>query len=360
MKSKKEIVLFGLHMGLGGAERVFSELALEWVNMGIKVSIIQARPSMEVINYKLDERINLYDLKDTYKIFRRIRQTIDLITVLRKKQEAILIVFMPQTKLLTAMASVFINNRIVFSERNDPARSPSNKIYRLIRNFTYEVADICIFQTNDAKNYFSRRIQMKSVIIKNPINPVLPIPNFRDRKKIVVTACRLENQKNLPLLIDAFSSFVSEYPDYTLRIYGSGSLEDYIHYYIIGRNLQGKAKLMGFSSNIYEEIKDCSIYVSSSDYEGISNSMLEAMALGIPTVCTDCPCGGARETIKNGENGILVPVRDAGALCDAMKKIASDEQFARHISQNATKIREILAINKIAAEWIDVIYKERY
>ena len=62
------------------------------------------------------------------------------------------------------------------------------------------------------------------------------------------------------------------------------------------------------------------VYVSSSDFEGMSNTMLEAMAMGVPTIATDCPIGGAKTVIKNGENGILTPVGNE-------KKIALNHSF---------------------------------
>ena len=93
------------------------------------------------------------------------------------------------------------------------------------------------------------------------------------------------------------------------------------------------------------------MFVSSSDYEGLSNSMLEAMAIGLPTICTDCPCGGARMVIKNGKNGLLVPVRDRASMKDAMKRIAESDVFSCSLSKQASKVREELSIEKIAELW---------
>ena len=97
------------------------------------------------------------------------------------------------------------------------------------------------------------------------------------------------------------------------------------------------------------------IFVSSSDYEGISNSMLEALGMGVPTICTDCPIGGAREMISDGENGILVPVGDDNTLYLAMKKIIENPDFANKISNNAVRIRDQYPVRKIAEEWLKYI-----
>ena len=97
------------------------------------------------------------------------------------------------------------------------------------------------------------------------------------------------------------------------------------------------------------------MYVSSSDYEGISNSMLEAMAIGMPVVCTDCPIGGAKATIKDGENGLLVPIKDADALYMGMKKVIEDKALADKLSHNAAKLRDELSLDKITDRWIELL-----
>ena len=97
------------------------------------------------------------------------------------------------------------------------------------------------------------------------------------------------------------------------------------------------------------------MFVSSSDYEGMSNSMLEAMAMGLPCVCTDCPAGGARAVIKDGENGLLTPVGDSHALYLAMKKIAENPGLANKLSQNSVKIRNKQSVDKIIKKWMELI-----
>ena len=93
------------------------------------------------------------------------------------------------------------------------------------------------------------------------------------------------------------------------------------------------------------------MFVLSSDYEGMPNALMEAMASGLPCVSTDCGGGGARFLIENGENGILVPQRDEDALAAAMEKILSDETLAAKLGENARKLQETLAPEKIYGEW---------
>ena len=141
------------------------------------------------------------------------------------------------------------------------------------------------------------------------------------------------------------------YDDYVLRIFGVGKIEHEIRDYIRKSNASEFINLEGFSRNIHNIIRDASMYVSSSNYEGISNSMLEALAIGLPCICTDCPIGGPRMYINSYENGILVPVKDKKYHLSAMVDIASDEELSEKLSVNAEKIRYKLLPESIFERW---------
>ena len=102
-----------------------------------------------------------------------------------------------------------------------------------------------------------------------------------------------------------------------------------------------------------QEIRDSAMFVLSSDYEGISNSMIEALAMGVPVISTDCPVGGSRAYIKNGISGILTPVGDKEALTKAMMKVADSPQFAEILSQNGAKIKETYSLSRIADRFLE-------
>ena len=163
--------------------------------------------------------------------------------------------------------------------------------------------------------------------------------------------CRLIPPKNIPLLIDSFKEFRKEYPEFSLHIYGEGPLRNELQSCIDDQGLLNYVILHPNEKKVLDTVKDASRFVSSSSYEGLSNSMLEAMAIGLPTICTDCPCGGAKMMIQDGVNGLLVPNEDKDALAQAMIKVAEDKSLAVKLSKNAVKIRETLSISKIAQLW---------
>lgn len=237
----------------------------------------------------------------------------------------------------------------IISERNDPNSEPSKKIYRKIRDVIYKSANTMVCQTTDASKYYAEIVR-KRVVIYNPITPNLPAYDGK-RDKRVVNFCRIDAQKNLPLLLAAFSEFHKEHDDYTLEIYGNGPLKNEIASYIKDNDMKSFVFLKDFCADIHEKIKSAAMFVSSSNFEGMSNSMLEAMGMGMPVVCTDCPIGGAHEVIRSGVNGILVPCKDKNSMVSAMKKIAEDEKFGDLIGDNAKEINFRLDRKTICEEW---------
>ncbi|MBR3780686.1 MAG: glycosyltransferase [Clostridia bacterium] len=222
-------------------------------------------------------------------------------------------------------------------------------------------AEDIVFQSPDAQKWYLENTPAKGTVIFNPIKPDLPEPYNGERKKRIVNFCRISAQKNLIMLVDAFAEFHEEFPEYKLDIIGdpvgndADGYIDSVKEHIKKLNCEDCIHIIPARKDIHDYIKDYSMFVSSSDYEGMSNSMLEAMAMGLPCVCTDCPAGGARAVIKDGENGLLTPVGDSHALYLAMKKIAENPELANKLSQNSVKIREEQSVDKIIKKWMELI-----
>ena len=354
---KKEIIIVTISLGNDGAERILTELARHWVHDGHHITVIQTSPNRYGNEYALEESIEQIEIHTTSsnKVIRFMQEIKELIKILKTRPNATCLSFLSASSFILAISSWFIKNRIVFSERNNPRKVPIGWHQQALRNFAFRFADALVFQTEDARSYFPKSVQNRGVIIPNPINGKLPPPIEGKREKTIVTACRLHPQKNLPMMINAFSMLADEFPAYKLVIYGQGVLEDELRAQIKSLNLENRILLPGFASNILEKVAPCSMFVSSSDFEGISNSMLEALGMGLPVVVTDCPVGGARMVIKSGENGILVPVGDTQAMYEAMRSVLKDPALAAKLSQNAIKVRDEFPLWKIAKRWLEVL-----
>ena len=248
------------------------------------------------------------------------------------------------------------NIKMVYSARNDPSRNYSI-ISRIMRWFVVRCADGIVFQTNQAKDFFSKSIREKSIVIPNPTyikKGEYKLPDVRDNK--IVTVGRLELQKNHKTLIEAFSKVKAVYPNMRLEIYGEGSQRQALEKLIRRLNLCDSVFLMGTCKDIFYKICDAKLFVLSSDFEGMPNALIEAMSLGIPSISTDCPCGGPGMLIKDGVNGYLVPVGDANLLAEKIVEFFElDNVKKKGFSLQCMRLLDTLEYDKIMKKWYQYI-----
>jgi len=346
------------NLSSGGAERVISILADSFIEHGVDVDILLLKERK--ISYSISEKVNIVYLdmdllscskitacKYMRKYFKKEKQ---------KHKKIVVIPFLDVCLKRTLIASLGLNIPVIASERNDPNQKGTSFIKKIKSNIPYILATHCIFQTTGARNYYCRIVRNKSDIIMNPLSMASDIQWKGQKSRRIISVGRLEPQKNQMLLINAFSHIHKEFPDYKLEIYGEGSLRKQLQSRINELNLEDAVYLCGCSSDIYSIMENALLFVLSSDYEGLSNALIEALSTGMPVISTDHQCGGAGMLIKNGANGMLIPVNDEYAMFNAMKRIIEDEEFALSIAENARKIRKVLSVEKISNKWLDIIY----
>ena len=338
-------------MGRGGAERVISILSGHYARQGHDVEICTILHSN--VEYKLDERIKITDLsrdsvglkKDLVPLLRRIRKHI------KSTSPDVVVSFMAQIALLVGISIKGLKVRHIVSERIDPSMVKRGKLYEAILHHVYATAERVVLQTKRAYNYFPRKVQKKSTIILNPISVKACASD--DKTKRIVTAGRLERQKNHKMLINAFDILKEKYPEHVLEIYGEGNLHAELEQYIKDKNLENRAFLKGNSPVIHEDIASADLFVLPSDFEGLSNALLEAMMMGLPVIST--ACSGSDETIIDGENGMLIPVGDETALICAMDRVLSDPALRQKISDGAKASAEQFKTENVIKQWDEVI-----
>ncbi len=363
MKQIRPIIFVTVSMGGGGTERVISILANHYCQKNIPVTILIIADNR--VAYNLDERIRIVNVSEATggSLVGRIKRVIGLRKYFKNSPEARIIAMGTVTAMFTLLAKMGLKRDVVISERNDPNRlnhKPISKLAKLLRNYLYRGAKAIVLQTEDVKDCFPKYLVKKSVVIPNPLSDELPDAYVNtNRKKTIITAGRLTEQKNHKLLIDSFFKFYENHSEYQLKIYGNGELEEELKSYVQKIGMSEQISICGFCDNLYAELQTNGIYVSSSNWEGISNSLIEALAFGIPTIATDCPVGGSRMFIRNMENGILIKTEDETALIEAMNKIADDKVFAERLSEKAIAIRTQLSAEKIADEWMQLFEKQK-
>jgi glycosyltransferase involved in cell wall biosynthesis len=241
----------------------------------------------------------------------------------------------------------------VVSERSAPNTNAIKNSTRILSHILMNYAVGFVFQTKEARDYYSKKIRERSTVIANPIDSQkIPIPFEGERDKRVVAVGRLIPAKNYPCLIDAFCIVHQTRPDYSLEIYGDGELRNSLAEYINKVNASSFIKLMGASNSVLADIRSASAYVLSSNLEGMPNALIEAMAMGLPCISTDCPSGGPRDLIENEKNGLLVKVNDINDLSDAIVTILNDKRIAKKFGEEAEYIRKKLDVSLVGNEWI--------
>ena len=154
-------------------------------------------------------------------------------------------------------------------------------------------------------------------------------------------------------MIEAFAEVHQRHPEYRLVIYGEGPERKLLEELVKRLGLQELCQLPGATNEVLEKIYSVSLFVLPSDFEGMPNALMEAMSLGLPCISTDCPCGGPRELIRDGENGLLVPVGDKAALVTAMEKLINDRDMALRMSKKALEIRNTHSMDAICKRWLE-------
>lgn len=347
----KRIAIVAHGLNDGGAERVAALLANKLFEKGNRVLFIAAYSSERI--YKLTDGIEYTYIKSgNYKITRFFTRTIAIDKAISEFQSDIVISFIFKEILKTSIKGKV---PIVYSLRIDPADATAKIGNRILCYYTYSRAKAIVFQTPRARDFFTLKIRKKGVVIGNPITSGLPFWDSQNHEKRIITACRLTEQKNLPMLIKGFAIFAKQFPDYSLWIYGRGPLKEQLLRIARDCNIEEKVHFPGYACNIHDIMAHSAIFALTSNFEGLSNSMLEALAIGVPTVCTDCPPGGASLYIKDRENGMLIPVGDEVELARRFVEIIKSPDGCLSISKAASEIRKVLDEDIIVSEWIRVI-----
>ncbi|MCM1125430.1 MAG: glycosyltransferase [Lachnospiraceae bacterium] len=357
-------ILFHLNsLEQGGAERVVSNLANQFVKENYEVIVATQWQGED--EFQLDSRVRRIHVGMTEQDAKknRIRKALLRIWYLRKciktENPDIVIAFAHKANYRALTAAIGLKIPVVISIRTDPKGHYDSLLDKIQIPLLFPRAAGCVFQTEGQREFFPQYLQQKSRIILNPVNDkYLNTPKVEVREKTVVQSGRLVDFKNQPMLLKAFLKVHEKHPDYDLKIYGPDSFDgtkEILEKIIKENHAERFIHLMGGSDELEKQLPKAAVYAFSSDWEGLPNALLEAMALGMPIVATDCPCGGPKTVIVDGENGLLVPIKDQNAMADGINRLIEDREFAERLGENARKISEKINSVSILAQWRDYI-----
>ena len=347
----------------GGAERVVTNLANRFAKEGYQVIIatewygeneFQIDPEVQRVHVGLREG----DEKKHHLIQFLLRVKY-LREFLKKEKPDILIPFARKALYRGLTAAYFMKIPVLISIRTDPVGHYDERSDKLQIPLLFPRADGCVFQTEGARDFFAPRLQDNSRIILNPIHDkYIGVPKPEKRTKTIVQSGRLVDFKNQPMLIRAFVKVHEKHPEYDLKIYGGDSFDgtkEILENLIQENNAQDYIHLMGASDSLERDMADAALFAFTSDWEGLPNALMEAMALGLPIVATDCPCGGPRTIMTNEVDGLLIPIKNEQALENGINRLIEDPVLAERLGTEARKIADKANGQAVFEQWREYI-----
>ena len=352
----KKIVFITNSISYGGAAKMLCFIAESIATIGHEVTIINLKNTGDKSGYirSIDKKINLKQVDSN----KRINQILDIYKISKEFKADTIVGFTSFPNIYAVIVGKMLHIPSIISERGDPSKTTGNsKIKDKIANWIINLSAGGVFQTEGAMQFFGKKLQKRSIVIPNPIFVDDNVTrSCNKRNNTVVSVGRFDNyQKRYDVMLKSFKIFSENHPEYKLKLYGSGPDELYIKTLACDLQIQNKIVFEGVSAKPMEEIVNEGMFIITSDFEGISNSLLEAMAIGMPCVSTDHSPGGARLLIQDHVNGLLAPVGDEISLARAMNEFADNEELANKCGKNAELVKVRFSPEIIIKQWNNYI-----
>ena len=346
----------------GGSERVMCNLADYFVQQGHQVTLVtQYRREDEYpLNPKVKRILSQITPEEmgSSRISNFIRRFQKLRNIWKTEKPDAILVFIGKNNFMALLTAWGLHIPVVVSVRADPNQEYPNRWMRFMARHLFKKAAGVILQTRECMEFFPKAVRQKSVILHNPVNEVFfENPYEGDREHTIVTVGRIDENKNQALLLRAFARIAADYPDYQILLYGKGDQEENLKQLADNLGIADRVTFAGNVSDVAGKIKKAGVFVLTSNTEGMPNALIEAMVLGLPVIATDCPCGGPRDLIEDGVNGILTPVGDVNKMKENLQHILNDLQNALHMGQTARESTAIYREKIVYREWMEYLLK---
>jgi glycosyltransferase involved in cell wall biosynthesis len=349
-------IMFVIHaLGYGGAGKMIVYLANHFNKLGYNVVLYVEEQLGK--HYDMEPGVQVYQETEFFKNYytRHFQQIFQLRRRVKEINPDLVISFQTNQNALSVLATRKRHIPVIVSERGDPYQY--HDIVAKLKTWVINKAEGGVFQTKKAMQYYGKGLQARSVVIYNP-NTVVGIERPVERNNEIAFVGRFDiHQKRQDLAVDAFKNVADAVPDVKLAFYGAGTEQEIIKEKVSRLGLEDRVIFKGLVKDIPNAVKDSRMFLMTSDFEGMPNALIEAMACGLPCVSTDCSPGGANELIRSGENGVIVPCGDAQAIANAMINLLRDPTKAEAMGAEAQKIVEKLSPTNIYGQWENYVQK---
>ncbi|CDM25723.1 Glycosyl transferase, group 1 family protein [Castellaniella defragrans 65Phen] len=355
----------------GGAERVAVDLAAAWRARGCRVMIVT----------QTDDRQDAYPLPDGVRrhalglagesagplgaLWGNLLRVAALRRLVRRHRPAVVLGMMTRGSVLAVLAARG-RSRVIATEHAHPPSLPLPAFWERLRRWTYPRADAVIALTRGTAQWLDAHLPgVRAQVIPNAVRwpladgePVLEPPPAPGRRRLLAVG-RLHPVKGFDGLLRAFAQLAGPFPDWDLTILGEGEQRGELEALRDGLGLAGRVSLPGRVGNMAAWYGASDLYVLSSQAEGLSNTLIEAMACGLPCVATDCDTG-PREIIREGLDGLLVrPIDDPDALAAGLATLMADAGLRARLAGRAVDARDRFGTARIMALWEQVFQGRR-
>lgn len=304
----------------GGAERVVSVLTSYMANEGYDISIIAYDKSSN--DYNINDKVKIYYMpKEPNNIIGKIKRFSDMRILIKKINPDVIIPFVGTVLFVSYIASRPEHIPFIRTVRNSPWNEPGTILEKIMRKFLNKKSKAIMVQNEEQIEYFPVKMKEKIFAVPNPLDDVFidnKKENYSSQINKIISVGRLNSQKNQELLIRAFANILTYYPDITLDIYGEGKEKEKLEYLIKEMNIENNCFLKGRSNNIVNELINADLFIMTSNFEGMPNALMEAMALGLPCISSDCRTG-PKTLIQHNETGILFETGNESELIKHIK-----------------------------------------
>ncbi len=356
------IMIFIHSLHAGGAERVAVDLANQWHIHGHDVMVVtqtDARGDVYELNQHVERvALNTAGLRGVVANLRRLYA---LRKTMQRYRPDIVLGMMTTASILSIVASTGLRCRVIATEHTHPPSQNLSPFWLKLRRRTYPHAARVVALTRDTASWVVNHVPGSNMaVIPNAVHWPLTnsepqvTPPLRNGRCRLLAVGRLHTDKGFDILIDSFRDLAAVFPDWDLVILGEGPERDRLQGQIDVAGLAGRISMPGRVGNMQQWYQACDIYVLSSRVEGLSNSLLEAMACGMPSVAFDCETG-PREIIRPDIDGLLVtPVEDPQALAAALSALMQDKQARKTLASRAVDVRDRFSMRRVLSLWYEV------
>ena len=363
MKNRKKILFYTMAMIRRGTERTIANLSNHFIK-DYDITIVTNINGP--IEYELNNRIKVISIDEKDKrneclpkkiISKTSKKRSEILKIIIEKEKPNLIITtLPEPTIrILYLKKYFKKIPIIVSIRNHPNSEFKSIIGKAIRNKYYKNAEIITVQDPHYIKYIPSNLKVE--VIPNYISNKFIKEDIKVKKeKKIITVASLDKQKNIPLLIKSFSNLNNKYKDYKLTIIGNGKEKNKIIKLIKNKHLEERIVLKDTTNNIKKELASSTLFVLSSNYEGMPNALLEAMVTSLPVITTDST-EALHTFIKNNVNGIIISKNNSKELTEKIEHILDNKDIRDKLSKEASKIKEAYLEEKVIKKWNSIIKK---